>query len=434
MTTTVTAADNAPKVLINQSGRKGDPGTNGTNGDGFNQVRKSLIDNPLCHLFKTNKLVETSAPTNTDADVTFTRATTGTYVDRYGVVRTSAINEPREEKDGFLIEGTSTNNFSYSEQFDNGMWLKLGSVSVTANATTAPDGVLTADEINTTAAAGGNRIQYNFPTYTVGLKTFSIFLKAGTETRFRLRSGEASSVKIIIFDTTTETFTILTAPYSYGFEKLSNDWYRVYITVNVLGTASTLISSVGVPDFSSGTIYAWGAQFEDLGFASSYIPTVSTAVTRLSDGASVVGFNNATRLDDAFSISATYNAFGFQAFNRLFTFGTSSFNADSAYALYDSGGNIFYSNGTDTNKFGQNAGFTSIDFALTYDNQIGNMYVNGVGDNDNPLTLTGASTVVPNKLVIGGSYSGFNPLFGHVKDFRFYDFALNANEVEYLSQ
>ena len=54
----------------------------------------------------------------------------------------------------------------------------MGSVSVTANATTAPDGVLTADEINTTAATDGNRIQYNFPTYTVGLKTFSIFLKA----------------------------------------------------------------------------------------------------------------------------------------------------------------------------------------------------------------------------------------------------------------
>ncbi|MCP4957120.1 MAG: hypothetical protein GY919_16210, partial [Photobacterium aquimaris] len=96
MTTTVTAQDNAPKVLISEAGRKGDPGTNGTDGAGFNQVRKSLIDNPLCHLFKTNKLVEASAPTGTDSDVTWTRSTTGTYIDRYGVLQTAAIDTPRE--------------------------------------------------------------------------------------------------------------------------------------------------------------------------------------------------------------------------------------------------------------------------------------------------------------------------------------------------
>ena len=394
--------------------------------------RQSLLDNPLCHLFKTNKLVDTSAPTSTDSDITFTRASTATYVDRYGIVKTAAVDTIREEKEGFLIEGASTNIIVYSEQFDNGAWPK-SNINVTANATTAPDGTTSADLLTGVANTALTFQQKNIANSTN--YTFSLFVKNSTlTTDSRLNVNNGSVNFNVFFNLVSGTITSVTAGFEGSIKTLDNGWFRVTATFLSDPSASIGTFYIVTSDQEAGAFYAWGAQIEDLGFASSYIPTVATAVTRLSDGASVVGFNNATRLDDAFSISATYNAFGYQAFNRLFNFGTSNFSADSASVFYNSTGNIFYLNGTDTSKFNQNAGFTSIDFALTYDNQIGNMYVNGVGDNDNPLTLTGASTVVPNKLVIGGSYSGFNPLFGHVKDFRFYDFALNANEVEYLSQ
>lgn len=45
---------------------------------------------------------------------TFSRASTGTYIDRSGNMRTAAINEPRFEKEGLLIEGQSTNLISNS--------------------------------------------------------------------------------------------------------------------------------------------------------------------------------------------------------------------------------------------------------------------------------------------------------------------------------
>ncbi len=46
--------------------------------------------------------------------VSFTRASTATYIDKSGCFAESAINEPRFEKDGLLIEGQRTNTFSYT--------------------------------------------------------------------------------------------------------------------------------------------------------------------------------------------------------------------------------------------------------------------------------------------------------------------------------
>lgn len=46
--------------------------------------------------------------------VSFTRASTATYIDKSGCFAESAINEPRFEKDGLLIEGRRTNTFSYT--------------------------------------------------------------------------------------------------------------------------------------------------------------------------------------------------------------------------------------------------------------------------------------------------------------------------------
>lgn len=46
--------------------------------------------------------------------VSFTRASTATYIDKSGCFAEAAINEPRFEKDGLLIEGQRTNTFSYT--------------------------------------------------------------------------------------------------------------------------------------------------------------------------------------------------------------------------------------------------------------------------------------------------------------------------------
>jgi len=57
------------------------------------------INNPLLNLPLKNNLDMICG----DGSVTFTRSTTGTYIDRYGVVKSAAINTPRFEKEGLLV-------------------------------------------------------------------------------------------------------------------------------------------------------------------------------------------------------------------------------------------------------------------------------------------------------------------------------------------
>ncbi|MEH4695746.1 hypothetical protein PO377_19765 [Atlantibacter hermannii] len=55
-------------------------------------------------------------PVNTKL-LSFTRASTATYIDKSGVLQTAAINEARFEKQGLLIEGSSTNLYLNSDTF-----------------------------------------------------------------------------------------------------------------------------------------------------------------------------------------------------------------------------------------------------------------------------------------------------------------------------
>tara|TARA_R110002153_G_scaffold3589_2_gene17206 strand:+ start:127 stop:1437 length:1311 start_codon:yes stop_codon:yes gene_type:complete len=435
MTTTVTAEDNAPKVLISQTGRKGDPGTNGTNGDGFNQVRKSLLDNPLCHLFKTNKLVETSAPTSTDADVTWNRSTSATYVDRYGTVKTAAVNTPREEKEGFLIEGASTNIARYSEQFDNAAWLKIGGLTVTADATISPSGLSTADLLS--GSVGAVYTDQYIPTAGTGETiTASVFLKqvdtltTSVDTFF---IGGTTKPNYFLFEWST-----LSVLYGEGsVTAVGNGWVRVD-TQNVDNNSGNTnfilrLSPSSATATTAGSVYAWGAQAELSPFASSYIPTVASSVTRTADRVSLVGFNNSALLSSANTISLTSSVIGL---NSIFNQNIFTADANSTVNRLMS-----YWSGSSTNVINYISGI-NYDIPIVNKNIEYNLvsvftgseavrYVDGNLVNSTTATYTGPDTAVI--IYIGCDSAGNFNLFGHIKDFRFYDFALNANEAEYLS-
>ena len=409
MTTTVTAADNAPKVLISQAGRKGDPGTDGTNGDGFNQVRKSLLDNPLCHLFKTNKLVDTSAPTSTDSDITFTRASTATYVDRYGIVKTAAVDTIREEKDGFLIEQQGTNIARYSEQFDHLAWAKTGSTVITPNVTTSPDGTITADKLDFTFT--NDRLLQIIANTTIGSFTFSIWVKS---------TGADSSISLRIKNNPTITnFTIedFTA---------TSEWQRFSVSVNSLAETLVceLISISGNLDF-----YIWGAQIEQSLAATSYIPTVATPVTRIADTALLPVLNNVVTKE--FSIFGIISNTSSTTTGNKFIFKMPV--ASGFFTLfYNPSNNNFIFRYDDTStplQLGVVSTENTVYFAITVDESNVKLNING--------TESSASKITDPSLLLANNVPFFGPtgaaqLSGNIKDFRIYDFALNANEIEYL--
>ena len=120
----------------------------------------------------------------------FTRASTGTYYDSAGVLRSAAIDAPRFDYDpvtlamkGLLLEDQSTNLALQSADLNNALWSKSASVvappTTTANQTAAPDGATTAARIVYPQVTGTNANSFLFQAFVASAVPYaqSIWLK-----------------------------------------------------------------------------------------------------------------------------------------------------------------------------------------------------------------------------------------------------------------
>ena len=98
------ANDDRNTVVIRDKGVKGESGNDGIDGVGFDNVRQSKLSSPILKLFSPNELDEISF-----SDLSFTRSTIATSVNKYGALVESAIDVAREGANGWIIEGASTN-------------------------------------------------------------------------------------------------------------------------------------------------------------------------------------------------------------------------------------------------------------------------------------------------------------------------------------
>ena len=249
-----------------------------------------------------------------DPRITFVRASTATYYDAQGVLRTAASGVPRidhnpvtGECSGLLIEEARTNLLTYSEQFDNAAWTKTRS-SISANATIAPDGTLTADKLVEDTTASDTHVCYPLTEHSATSVTLtaSVFAKAGTRSKMLLEisnflSGSTGGTFDLVAGTFGDVFST-TADYtspSASITSVGGGWFRCSITATK-GTVSS-VNKVAISlndgttnsytgDGTSG-IYVWGAQLEAGAFPTSYIPTSTAATTRAADVASMTGTN-----------------------------------------------------------------------------------------------------------------------------------------------
>ena len=222
-----------------------------------------------------------------------------------------------------LLEPQRTNSMPQSEYF--GDWSNVfggtGSAAVlTANDAISPEGVQNAYKIVFDAGSGttsGDSCQLSksvtFPNNTDG--TSSIYLK-----------GENGGEQIVFRGVADGTYTLLT---------LTTEWQRFDTTENSGTTSDGItfgirqnVSGLGVIN-SSATIYAYGAQVEAGSYATSYIPTYGSAVTRNKD---------------EFSIANQPQLFG-DSEGTLFI-------DRSALGLYDDYSNISLNSGNFTNSLG----------------------------------------------------------------------------------
>jgi hypothetical protein len=293
-----------------------------------------------------------------------------------------------------LLEPQRTNLLTYSEQFDNAAYA-LNNATITANSVVSPDGYTNADTY--TATGGGNYINGVATSAGSNTITYSVFAKAGTQNVFRIREANYFG-SATIFNLSTGTVTSGTGTItSYG-----NGWYRCTHT-QAYGAGQTFVSVIFDTTASSGTFYLYGAQFEVGAYATSYIPTLGTSVTRVADAASKSSINaliGGTSGTVFFEIK-TNKTLTSTNFKQFFYYTDAS--ASQAY-MYLNGSNYIVTN-TSLGNFTGSLQFqadTTYKVAIAYATNDFKLYINGV---ERGSSTSGTPINAVNLLSLG-SYTG----------------------------
>ena len=228
----------------------------------------------------------------------FTRDSIGTYVDRDGLIKTASNNVPRvdftDSTDGaLLLEPARSNLYVRSNQFET-TWVK-GKLSVFNNNNISPEGNLNGYFLREDTSTGSHDIRQN-STVVSGLQyTYSVFVKKSDVGQDRnLSFYIAGPNGSISFNTTNGTFFSVGSVDSYSSEDYGDGWWRLQFTDTSVSTSFNVIAILNngfsnyTGDGTSG-IYIYGAQLEQGSYATSYIPTSGSTVTRVADACSGAG-------------------------------------------------------------------------------------------------------------------------------------------------
>ncbi len=274
----------------------------------------SLLTTPNAYKAST---IYSIIPTDASGDLDFSRASTATRVNADGEIEEVASNVPRMDYTNgcpqILLEPQRTNLVTYSEDLSDASWSKL-EVSITADATTAPNGTTTADEI---VEDSDNNCHLAYPTGgisgTANPFTASIFIKKNTRRYVfvQIATDGASKRQTIVVDldngdiTDTESNgTPIGA--SYSVEDYGNGWYRaiitatntsgvVYLVCGLSDSATPTYNGTSQPTYQgdgTSSSYFWGAMVEQGSYATSYIKTEGATATRLLETSSTSGLSS----------------------------------------------------------------------------------------------------------------------------------------------
>jgi hypothetical protein len=334
-------------------------------------------------------------------------------------------NPTTGESLGLLIEEQRTNLLTYSEQFDNAAWTK-SNATVTANATTSPDGTLNADKLilstdNTDHSVRSSNIGFN------GTYVASVFAKSdgangiwisayGRNVYFSLITGAYLGFNGETFQTTFSA--------SNG-TNIGNGWWRFSFTIGWTSLAnrsfiigSTLTAAVNSTEAGNGFsgAFIWGAQLEQASFPTSYIPTVASQVTRAADAASMTGANFSSWYNQ--SEGCFYAEMSRLNQNATFNYVVGSGNLNVTFSTFVSlisNGNIQFISSGGVSIVGGSTGADNKKTAVAYKTNDNVFAINNtiVG------TDTSSSPVFADTILLGGVFP-VNASNGYYKKFCYY--------------
>ena len=392
-------------------------------GSGIDDGAIGRINNPLLHMPLKNSLDMITGA----GSVTFTRASTATYIDRYGVLQYAAVDEPRFEKEGLLMEGANTNIADHSEDLsDANGWAQIGSNVNTPNTTDISD------------PAGNNK----------AVKIVS----GGADRRFLIKQYLGS--------VSTDPFTL-----SFWFTPaagypLTDDGLKITYRegTTVIGqTAPQVVDSAGIfkryeftitghpaiadlrfdlnfgpdngasPPASGSTVFFAFPQIEQFPFATSYIPTGAAAATRAIELCLVSFAGNMpapnteemSLLVDFDVIGNTHNQIVFHNYPE----------AVRAIQKLDNDLRVFYGGAAPDMIEIINLDYSVLKrYGYVYDLTDLRFYVDGVlsGTKPIPNAVTG---ITPDFSLGCFKVAGFE-LYGHLSNFRIYDIGLTETEMK----
>ena len=203
-----------------------------------------------------------------------------------------------EKQPHLLLEPSSTNLVTFSEDYTQSVWTKEN-ITVTSNAVISPDGTKNASILTDTSTNGQHRITTSALFSADGNnRVFSVFVKKGTSRycAFNHVSAFSSSVNTVIFDFDTASYVAtgtttyideLFTPKHYG-----NGWYKIAFRSDINSSAYNRLS-IGLSNGTSyidasyagtgATVFVWGGQVEQQSYCTSYIPTAGTTITRAAE-------------------------------------------------------------------------------------------------------------------------------------------------------
>ena len=333
---------------------------------------------------------------------------------------------------GLLIEESRTNLLTHSEEFDQ--WANTNS-TVTADVIAAPDGSITASQINRANTSSSNYIRKDTSkdgspiTYTASIyfkkddaRYASIRLQGSYPSRvdavFDLDTGTVSSGPTVFSNFSGPSATIVPA---------TDGWYRCSLTATSDSHTSlaTLVSTSAGNNPVDGvstdvnSVYVWGAQLEEGSFSTSYIPTSGSAITRAADVAEITGadfssFHNASEGTYFIDAGASAGTNSEQARGFVVSNGTNNNRIGTNFKSPDSF-NLFFAaaNNVATTLADNIPGLPRpIKAAIAY--KAGDY--RGAYDGQLTLTSTVGSTPTVDQLSIGSQgYSSDGYFNGHIK-------------------
>lgn len=377
--------------------------------------------------------------------VTFTRASSGRYVDSDGLIKTATTNAPRFDHNpttgeslGLLVEEQRTNLLLYSACDSN--WPTGGFGTATYNLELSALGLFSGVQI---ASAGQNwhsiyRTGISLTASTV--YAFTLFYRAGTSGRVRLTFRNNTTATETVVNGLVGNLSVSAAfagSATITSQYLCSDGltYVVAGTYTPNNTSADHWYRIGPDSTTNGqTVIALGGQLEAGAFPTSYIPTTTATATRSADVASITGSNFSSwyRQDEG-TVFASSLSYGATNSNRRIAFATDGTTSNRFGFLYNSSNApqlVVASAGVITAN--PSVALTGANYAIAAAYKLDDYRISAAGSNVSADT-SGALPVGISQLSIGSQINS-EPINGTIRRLTYWPQRLPDSTLQQITQ